>query len=54
MAESNDWMQPTIIHDRQPDLVASLDSSDVSQSHVGFVAGDQPKFADETAALLSS
>ena len=47
-----DWTQPTIVHDSQPDLGATTYTPEVSQAHVGFVAADQPKFSDETAALL--
>lgn len=51
-------MDPTIDQDSQNSFanrsVASVvgNSLDVSQANVGFVVGDRPKFADETAELL--
>lgn len=44
-------MQPTAIY--EPSAVEpDEDAFDVSQPHVGFVAGDLPQFSDETAVLL--
>lgn len=45
--------QPTIIYDSSQHGRPAI-SSDRSQPHVGFVAGQQPHFADETATLLRS
>ncbi len=48
-------LQPTIIGDSVAEgMRFSTDSLDVSKANVGFVAGDRPRFADETAALLRS
>lgn len=52
MADSYNPIEPTIILNPQADIGATMDSSEVSQAQVGFVAGGQPKFSDETAALL--
>ncbi|MBL8815130.1 MAG: protein kinase [Planctomyces sp.] len=46
-------MQPTIIADSEVSGTIQ-DSLDVSRANVGFIAGDQPHFSDETAALLRS
>ena len=46
-------MEPTIVYDSAADSsTPGNDSLDVSKAHVGFVAGDRPKFANETATLL--
>lgn len=46
-------MQPTvIIESNSGDGNSGHSSLDVSQAQVGFVGGQKPKFADETAALL--
>lgn len=51
-------MDPTIDQNSQNPPAVSVDASarggggDVSQANVGFVVGDRPKFADETACLL--
>jgi hypothetical protein len=47
-----DPIQPTLIFDSSAAASSRSDSLDVSRGHVGFVAGDRPHFADETAALL--
>ncbi len=52
MAKSFDPIEPTIVSHPQLNVAATVDSCDVSQAHVGFVAGSQPNFSDETAALL--
>src|SRR6516162_1980137 len=44
-------MQPTVNYD-SPAPVPTKNSLDVSRANVGFVAGDRPRFSDETAALL--
>lgn len=50
-----DPIQPTLIYDSNaPASTSGQGSLDVSRGHVGFVAGDRPHFADETAALLRS
>ena len=43
-------MEPTI--QQQSSASVGGNSADVSQANVGLVAGDRPKFADETADLL--
>jgi len=46
-------IQPTLIYDSSASASSSDPGSpDVSRGRVGFVAGDRPHFADETAALL--
>ncbi len=48
-----DPLQPTLIYDSSVSASSSGQGSlDVSRGRVGFVAGDRPHFADETAALL--
>lgn len=44
-------MQPTVIYDPSTYTSAPI-SAGVSRANVGFVAGDRPHFADETASLL--
>ncbi len=46
-------MQPTLIFEPAAS-VPSQNSFEVSQAKVGFVAGNQPHFSEETAALLRS
>ena len=49
----SDAIEPTIIYDSpEASLVGGSDSVGVSKANVAFVAGDRPKFADETANLL--
>jgi eukaryotic-like serine/threonine-protein kinase len=45
-----DQMQPTLVFETPTSSAAG--SLDVSRGHVGFVAGDRPRFADETTRLL--
>ena len=48
-----DPIQPTLILDTNASASSNGQGSlDVSRGNVGFVAGDRPHFADETAALL--
>ena len=45
-------IQPTIVY-QQPAVTspAGQSSIDTSKAHVDFVAGDRPRFSDETADL---
>ncbi len=47
-------MEPTIAHHSTSSSHPDDGSIDVSKANVGFVAGDRPKFADETTKLLRS
>jgi len=52
--DAND-IEPTIIYNSVAgSSVAGNDSVDVSKANIGFIAGDRPKFADETANILRS
>ena len=46
-------MQPTVIYDSVAS-VPTKNAPDTSRANVGFVAGDRPRFSEETAALLRS
>ncbi len=46
-----DPIQPTVIYDSSTSMPRQH-SLDVSRANIGFVAGDRPRFSDETAALV--